>query len=161
VLGLLALGGGAVIAATPWVVDAEAKHVYPLSLPIAWRKFVSLRFGIGVLLMLVPTVALYLGARFILLRLDLPEVLNAYPGALALRYFVALTIAYSATFAVQYVFGRRAALVVLLSLLAISAFSVVVAVFGLGARFSWVGPWLFEWPGPLAIFTDHWKLLDV
>jgi hypothetical protein len=160
-LGLLALAGGAVVAAQPWVVDAEAKHVYALSLPIAWPKFVSLRFGIGVLLMLVPALGLYLGSWFVLLRLDIPEVLNAYPGALALRYFVALTIAYSGTFALQYIFGRRAALVVLVTLISFGVLSVIAAMLGVGAGFSWIGARLFEWPGPLAIFTDSWKLLDV
>jgi hypothetical protein len=160
-LALLSLAGGAVMAATPWVVDAEAKHVYPLSLPIAWSRFVAIRFGIGVLLLLVPTVALYMGAQFILLRIDLPDVLRAYPGALSARYFLALLIAYSVTFAVQYIFGKRAALVTLVGLLSFAGLSILLSVIGEAGRFSWMGAALFQWPGPFSIYTEAWKLIDV
>jgi hypothetical protein len=160
-LAMLALAGGAVMAATPWTIDAEAKHVYALALPIAWPRFVAIRFGIGVLLLLIPTLALYLGAWFIVLRIDLPDVLQAYPGGLAVRYFTALVVAYAATFAVQYIFGKRAATVVVVSLIAFALVSIALAVIGGGGRFSWIGEFLFEWPGPLAIYNEPWKLIDV
>jgi hypothetical protein len=160
-LALLSLGGGAVIAATPWTIDAEAKHVYALALPIAWPRFVAIRFGIGILLLLIPVLALYLGAWFIVLRIDLPDVLRAYPGGLALRYFTALAIAYAMTFAVQYIFGKRASAVVVISLVAFAILSIVLSILGEGGRFSWIGSWLFDWPGPFAIYTEPWKLIDV
>jgi hypothetical protein len=157
----IAVLGAFILAAQPWNMDAAARHVYPLSLPVPWRRYVAMRYAAGALTLAVPAAALWVGALLALAMVQMPPTLRAYPGALALRFLFASLLAYSATFALQYVFGRRAALVALVALLAI-----VTVVFGLelsgnGARIDAIGRFLMEWPGPLSLFGNTWRLVDV
>lgn len=160
-LGLVALVTAFILAAQPWVIDAATRHVYPLSLPIAWRRYVALRYAAGALTLLLPAAALYLGSLFVIWRLTLPEVLRAYPLTLAVRYLLAMLVGYSATFALQWVFGRRAPIVVLVTLLAFLTLGVGLTITGHGDVIEWVGTRLVQWPGPLAVFAEPWRLIDV
>lgn len=160
-LTLLAIIGPFVLAAQPWAVDAEAKHVYALSLPITWPRYVAMRFGAGVTTLLVPALALFIGLQLLLQRVTVPEELNAYPFALTLRFLLAMLVAYSATFALQYLAGRRAPLVLLVTLLSIGALSAVSTIVGSTDWLEAVARAFAEWPGPLAIFFETWVLLDV
>lgn len=160
-LGFLALLGPFVLASYPWTIDAEAKHVYPLSLPLPWRRWVMMRWGAGALTLLIPALALYLGALFVVALVDLPASLRAYPGPLAIRFLVASVVAYAITFTLQYLAGRRAALVALATLGGIGALLTVLWALGVGNVADLVGAALFEWPGPLAVFTEQWTLIDV
>ncbi len=161
VLTLISLLGAFVVAVLPWTVDAETRHVYPLSLPIPWRRFVALRYAVGALTLLVPALGLYLGSWFVIWQITLPEVLRAYPFILAARYYLALLLAYSASFALQYVFGRRATLAVLFLLLAIGPAAFLVTAFADPAIVLTIKRWLIEWPGPLALYAEPWRLIDV
>ena len=160
-LGFLAVLGPFVVAALPWTIDHEAKHVYALSLPITWSRFVWMRFVAGATTLVLPTVALYAGCQLVLAGIELPPLLRAYPGALALRFLFACLLAYSATFALQYLAGKRAAVVVLAALLGIGVVAVMLAMFGLGDAVSAFGSFMFDWPGPLSIFVEPWTLIDV
>lgn len=160
-LGFLALFGPFVIAALPWGIDHETKHVYPLSLPISWPKWVGMRFAAGALTLLIPALALYAGSRLTLSMLELPPLLRGYAGALAFRFLLASIVAYGLTFALQYLAGKRAAAVALIILLSIGATMVTLLLLGMSDIADALGRALFEWPGPLAIFVEPWTLIDV
>ncbi len=160
-LAIIALMGSFAIAALPWTVDAEARHVYPLSLPIPWTQFVATRYVAGAASLLLPALALYAGALATLAMVELPPLLQAYPGALALRFFLAAFVAYSATFALQYLAGRQAVVAALLVLLALVGVGIGLWLLGLEDAAEAVVQFFFEWPGPLAVFTDPWTLIDV
>ena len=160
-LVLLAFFSGFMAVAQPWAVDAAARHVYPLSLPVAWSRYVGMRFGAGALLTLIPTAALWLGCLLVLSMIDLPATLNAYPGTLALRFLLGALLSYAGVFAVQYISGRKAAHVLL-------AMMLIVATIALASEFSGntktlvrLLDYLFHSPGPLAVFGESWMLIDV
>ncbi len=160
-LGFLALVGPFVLAALPWGIDAETKHVYPLSLPISWSQWVGMRFAAGALTILIPAVALYIGSRLTLGMIELPPLLRGYPGALAFRFLLASLVAYGLTFALQYLAGRRAAAVALVLMLGSAASIMLLFILGMSDIAEAIGRAVFEWPGPLAIFVEPWTLIDV
>lgn len=160
-LSIIALMGAFAIAALPWTVDAEARHVYPLSLPIGWTQFVAVRYLAGASMLVVPALALYFGSLATLAMIEMPPLLRAYPGALAFRFFLAAFVAYSATFALQYLAGRQAVVAALLVLLALVGIGFGMWLLGLEDAVDATVQFLFEWPGPLAVFTDPWTLIDV
>ena len=160
-LAFLALLGAFVLAVYPWTLDAETKHVYPLSLPISWPRYVGMRYLAGGLTLLVPALALYVGSRFALSFIVLPPLLRAYPGALALRFLLAALVAYSATFALQYLAGRRATLVALVIVLGFTFLIAGLEIFGARQASQAIGEFLFQWPGPFGVFSQSWVLIDV
>jgi len=160
-LSSIAIIGAYALAALPWTYDAETRHVYPMSLPVPWKTFVGMRFAAGAITLLVPTLGLLLGSLFILAQLELPPVLHAYPLELSLRFFLALLMLYSGSFALQYLAGRRATVIVLLLLLlSVPAVALLSAIGGASVT-AFLARWLFEWPGPFAILTEPWRLIDV
>ena len=161
VLTLIAVLGAFVIAVLPWTVEAETRHVYPLSLPIPWRRFIAMRYAVGALTLLVPALGLYLGGWFVIAQIDLPDVLQAYPFALAARFYFTLLLAYSASFALQWVFGRRATLALLLMMLGTGALISLIAFVASPQVVQDLQRLLVEWPGPLAVFAEPWRLIDV
>lgn len=160
-LGFLALLGPFVLAALPWGIDHETKHVYPLSLPIGWTQWVGMRFAAGALTLLIPAGALYLGAQLTLSMLELPPLLRGYAGGLAFRFLLASIVAYGLTFALQYLAGKRAGAVALIIMLTCAAMIMVLALLGMSDVAEAFGRAVFEWPGPLAIFVEPWTLIDV
>lgn len=160
-LAFLALFGSFILAVYPWTLDAETKHVYPLSLPVTWPKYVGMRYLAGALTLLLPTLALYIGSRFAVSMIVLPPLLRAYPGALALRFLLAALIAYSMSFALQYLAGKRATVVALLLVLGVTGFFMVLDLFDAGGLGDALGKFLFEWPGPFGVFSQSWVLIDV
>lgn len=161
VMSFVAILGAFALAAYPWGVDNETRHVYPLSLPITWTRYVAMRFAAGALLLVVPTVALWLGSAMAVSLVDLPTVLHAYPGMLALRFLLALLLAYAGTFALQYLGGKSAPVAALFVLLAVALPIVVLASLDRERILDAILRMLVEWPGPLAIFAEPWKLIDV
>jgi hypothetical protein len=160
-LSLLAFLSGFVMVAHAWQVDAAAKHVYPLSLPLPWSRYVMMRFGAGALLLLVPAIALLLGSLLILALIDIPNTLRAYPFGLAGRFLLGSLVGYALTFTLQYLSGRSAAKLLLGILVAFATFAIGAETFGKG---DWVGLFLtslFEFPGPLGVFGAEWMLIDV
>lgn len=160
-LVLISLLGSFLLAVYPWTMDAAARHVLPLSLPIRWRQYVAMRFGAGALLLVVPAIALWLGSLLLLSMMDLPTTLRAYPGAIALRFLAASMLVYAMVFALQYLAGRRSAMVALVLVLAFGLASFTLQWTGnaeFGARVMRV---LTDFPGPFAVYTTEWKLIDV
>lgn len=160
-LAFLALMGPFVLAVYPWTLDAETNHVYPLTLPITWTRYVGMRYVAGALTLIVPAAALYLGSRFVVSLVVLPPLLQAYPGSLAIRFLLAMLVAYSASFSLQYLAGRRATLVALVSLLALLLVATILEVSGLNSIVNRLGNLLFDPRGPFGVFTDTWVLIDV
>jgi hypothetical protein len=152
---------GFALAAMPWNVDAQAKHVYPLALPITWPRYVSYRFAAGALLVGVTGLALLAGLLLVLSMIDLPPIIHAYPGTFFLRYLTAALLAYALSFALQYLGGRRAAAILIGILLTVLIVPTALDLAGLGAVNDAMGRMLFEWPGPFAVFTEPWRLVDV
>jgi hypothetical protein len=124
-------------------------------------NYVLLRFGAGALLLLAPVVALWAGALVATSAAAIPPGLQAYPSVLALRFALAVLVAYAVLFAASsatartagYVLGALGALILLEVLLAVAEVDVSI-----------LGPALlrvFLWPGPLEIFTGRWMLIDV
>jgi hypothetical protein len=161
VVAFVAVLGAFALAAFPWGVDNETRHVYPLSLPITWLRYISMRYAAGALLLIIPAVALWLGSVFALSLVDLPEVLRTYPGMLAVRFLIAMLVAYSGTFALQYLGGRSAPVAALFVLLAVAVPIFILVALGQNDILDAVFKFLVEWPGPFAIFAEPWKLIDV
>lgn len=160
-LALVAFFCGFVAVAQPWAVDSAASHVYPLSLPLPWARYVGMRFGAGALLLLVPTVALWLGALLVLSLVQIPATLQSYPGTLALRFLLGALLSYASVFAVQYLSGRKAAHLLLGVLLAGIAVTLLAEFTGNTKLMATLLGYLIEWPGPLAVFAEPWMLVDV
>lgn len=160
-LAFLALLGAFVLAVYPWTLDAETKHVYPLALPITWPRYVGMRYLAGAITMLLPALALYIGCLFALSFVELPPLLRAYPGALTVRFLLAALVAYSVTFALQYVAGRRATLVALMVMLGFTLLITGLELAGANGVGNAIGEFLFQWPGPFGVFTQSWVLIDV
>jgi len=160
-LVLIGILAAFLLAVYPWTMDAAARHTLPLSLPITWRRYVAMRFAAGALLLLLPALTLWFGALLVVAQLELPPTLRAYPGMLALRFLAALMLAYSMTFALQYLAGRRSAAVALGLLVGGVLLSAGLAIIGDGGVTGMLFDWLVEFPGPLAVFASDWKLIDV
>lgn len=158
---LISLLGAFLVAAYPWTVEAQTRHVLPLSLPIPWRRYVALRFGAGALTLLLPALTLWIGALAALALMELPPTLRAYPGTLAIRFLAATLLAYAGTFALQYLAGKKSAVVLLVTLLAAVLLSFALEFTGNRALTQRLMEWLTTAPGPLAVYAAEWRLIDV
>ncbi len=159
-------GGLAMLAAVglawrPYIIDAALKHVGPLSLPVPWAMFVRLRFVAGAVLMLIPTIAVWIGSIAATAAAPIPPTLHAYPTGLAIRFYLSALTAYAAAFLLQYVAGRNATRVAVAILLVVALMETGSAL--LGFHSPMVGAWnvLTTWPGPFSTFSGIWMLIDV
>lgn len=160
-IAILAAATGFLIVAYVWSIDAAARHVYPLSLPITWSRYAAMRFGAGVLTLLLPTIALLLGSLFVLANITLPPTLHAYPFTVALRFFLGATLSFALSFLLQYLMGRRAVVTVAILLFAVLGIGFAADLLGLDAYVAQGIRLLIVWPGPLAVFAAQWALIDV
>jgi hypothetical protein len=158
---LLALVIGLVIAVAIWLPDRHGRHVYALSLPVPRWRFVLLRYGAGIVLVLAPVLLLGLGTLLATAASHLPPGINAYPGGITLRFLLATVVAFSLGFAG--VAGTSRAMRVILGLVAL----VIVLELGLSlAGINGADPvlrvleWMSSPSGPLDIFAGRWMLLD-
>jgi hypothetical protein len=158
---ILATAIALIIAMTAWGADHRGRHVYALSLPVPRWHYALQRFGAGVLLLAAPALALWLGALLAAATATIPPGLHAYPGALAVRFTLALGVAYAVFFAITAGTTRTAGYV-----LATIGGIIVVQILALSAGLEiqlipFVGDRLLLWPGPLEIFSGRWMLIDV
>ena len=158
---VLALCVGLVIALSIWMPDRAGRHVYALSLPLPRWRFVLLRFGAGLVLVLAPVVLLGIGTLIATAATRLPAGVYAYPGAITLRFLLATLVAFSLAFAVAA--GTSRLTRVVLGILCL----VILVEIGLSlAGVSGVDPvlrlleWMASPTGPLDIFAGRWMLLD-
>jgi hypothetical protein len=159
--GSLAILAALGLAWRPYILDSGLRHVGPLSLPIAWGTFVRMRFLAGALLLVVPTIAVWIGGVLATATVTIPPTLHAYPGGIAIRFLFAALLAYSAAFALQYVAGRHATRVAVIGFFVVVLFLVAATLLGYNAMLSDAWHALSTWPGPLSVFNARWMLIDV
>jgi len=149
------------MAMTAWSADHRGRHVYALSLPIPRWHYALQRFGAGALLLGAVVIALWLGALFAAGTASIPAGLHAYPTALAVRFALALFLAYAVFFAITAGTTRTAGYVLAI-LGGLLVAQVLAAAAGLDIRLiPFLGDRLILWPGPLEIFSGRWMLIDV
>jgi len=158
---VLAAAIGLVVAITTWAPDHRGRHVLALSLPLPRWRYVLLRFSAGLVLLVPTMLGVLVGALLASTTATLPPGLEAYPIALAVRFAFATAVAYAVFFAVSAGTTKTAGII----LAVIGAFIVVqVVASAAGIQLDLMGPLqavVLNWPGPLAIFTGRWMLIDV
>jgi hypothetical protein len=158
---LLAAAIGLVVAIATWAPDHRGRHVLALSLPLPRWRYVLLRFTAGLVLLIPTMVGVLAGALLASVTATLPPGLEAYPVALAIRFAFAAAVAYAVFFAVSAGTTKTAGII----LAVIGAIIVVqVVASAAGIQLDLMGPVqavVLNWPGPLAIFTGRWMLIDV
>jgi hypothetical protein len=166
---LLATVTGATIALSAWTWDHRAGHVYALSLPLPRWRYVMMKMGAGALLLLIPCLALWLGALIASSAAEIPEGLRAYPTALAFRFLLTSLVLYGLLFALA-AGTMRTALWILGTFLFVLFFGGTITGF-LGHTLvpsleGWsfldrLGDAMLYWPGPFDVITGSWMLIDV
>jgi hypothetical protein len=157
----IALAAALAIGVGVWRPDHRGLHVYALSLPVARSRYLLMRYGAGLLFLTGIAVALWVGGASATARVPLPPTLHAYPGGLALRFWLAGLMAYTMMFALSGLTERAARILVAgLLLLVIVTFSANA----MGAHWNplgWSVDALFGPYGPLGVFRIRWMLIDV
>jgi hypothetical protein len=112
-------------------------------------------------LLAVPIVAVSLGASLAVMSATIPPGLQGYPLSLALRFALAVLVAYAVFFAVSAGTARTAGFI----LGALAAFVLVQIMASIAnLELDILGTLqlvLLQGPGPLAVFTGRWMLVDV
>jgi hypothetical protein len=158
---VLAAALGLLVAIATWAPDHRGRHIHALSLPLPRWRYVLLRFGSGATVLAAPILAVFLGALLATSLATIPPGLQAYPIALGVRFTLAVLVAYAVFFAVSAGTARTAGII----LGVIGAVIVVQIVAGVaGMDLDLLGRVqivVLNWPGPLAVFTGRWMLIDV
>ena len=152
---------GLVLAVTAWGPDHRGRHVYALTLPLPRWQYALLRFGAGLVLLALPVVALWISALIASATARLPVGLTTYPTGLAARFALAAVVSYAVFSAVSagtsrtaaYILGAIAVLLITQLMFTFTGSDVDVITPALNA--------IFIWPGPLAVFSGRWMLIDV
>jgi hypothetical protein len=158
---VLAAALGLLVAMASWAPDHRGRHVHALTLPLPRWRYVLLRFAAGTTVLAAPIIGVCAGALLATATATLPPGLQGYPVALALRFALAALVAYALFFAVSAGTARTAGFI-----LSGIALIVVVQIIASVANPDWdivghVQVLLLNWPGPLAVFTGRWMLIDV
>ncbi len=158
---VLAAALGLLVAIATWAADHRGRHIHALTLPLPRWQYVLLRFGTGVTVLTGPMLAVLVGAVLATATAAIPPGLQAYPIALALRFAIAVLVAYAVFFAISAGTARTAGIIlgtigalILIQIVA-SVANVELDLFG---RAQLV---ILNWPGPFAVFTGRWMLVDV
>jgi len=158
---LLAALLGLLVAMAAWAPDHRGRHVHALTLPLTRWRYVLLRFGAGLAVLGLPVAAVLAGAVLATATAIIPPGLHGYAWALGLRFALAVLVAFSLFFAISGGTARTAG--VILGLLALVVVGQILASTA-GLEIDLLGGLqqaLLGWPGPLAIFSDQWMLIDV
>jgi len=158
---VLAAALGLLVAIATWAADHRGRHIHALTLPLPRWRYVLLRFGAGVTLLAGPMLAVVLGAVLATVTATIPPGLQGYPIALALRFAIAVLVAYAVFFAISAGTARTAGIIlgaigalILIQILATLA-NVDLDLWGT------LQVVMLNWPGPFAVFTGRWMLVDV
>ena len=158
---VLAAALGLLVAIATWAPDHRGRHVHALSLPVPRWRYVLLRFSAGAVLLAAPILALSAGAVLATWSATIPAGLQGYPVALAIRFALAVLVAHAVFFAVSAGTARTAGIILGL----IGGVILVQIIAGVANidldLFGRVQVLVLNWPGPLAIFTGRWMLIDV
>jgi hypothetical protein len=152
---------GLTVAMLAWGFDHRLRHVYALSLPISRWRYVLLRFGAGVMMLLLPIAAVLIASEIVAHSSLVPRELHAYPVALALRFGFAVLVAYALFFAISAGTPRTAG-IVLGTLALIIGLQIMLGAAGYHVDLmSHVVDVVFATPELLAVFGGRWTLIDV
>ena len=160
-LAALAMLSAFGLAWRPYILDAGLKHVGPLSLPVSWGEFVRMRFLAGATLLLIPAAAVWFGGVLAAASVTIPPTLHAYPGGLAIRFYLASLVAYAAAFTLQYVAGKHAVRIAVIVLVVVAVAEIAAQMIGFSSIVATTWNLLTNWPGPFAVFAARWMLIDV
>lgn len=152
---------GLVLAVTAWGPDHRGRHVYALTLPLPRWRYALLRFGAGLVLLALPVIALWISALIASATVRLPLGLSTYPTGLTARFALAAVVSYALFSAVSAGTSRTAAYI--LGAIAVLLLTQLMFAFT-GSEVDVIAPVLnaiFIWPGPLAVFSGRWMLIDV
>jgi hypothetical protein len=158
---ILAIILGLTLSVGAWSADHQADHVYALTLPIPRWHYVLLRFGAGLVLIVPVTLAVGLGCAVALGSVNVPPGLQAYGGAITLRFGLAALVSYALMFALAAGTKRTVALVVGFAL-AVTAVTFMLQSLGVGVNLvEVVVNAVFRRPGPLEVLAGPWMLIGV
>jgi hypothetical protein len=166
---ILATLTGVTVALSAWNWDHRGNHVYALTLPLSRSRYVIMKMGAGVLLLLLPALTFWLGCVAATSTLGVPEGLRAYPSAVAFRFLLASLSLYAVFFALA-AGTLRTALWVFGAFVALAVLGGIVPAFLAQTFFPGLEGWSFldwfvrastEWPGPFEVLTGSWMLVDV
>lgn len=158
---LLAAALGLLMAIASWASDHRGRHVHALTLPLERWRYVLLRFGAGLVLLAPAIVAVLVGASLAVMTATIPAGFQGYPLALAVRFALAVLLAYAVFFAISAGTARTAG-IILGAIAAVILLQIVVSIVGLDLDLLQIAQTvLLQGPGPLAVFTGRWMLIDV
>ncbi|MGH7701205.1 MAG: hypothetical protein ACREMJ_11900 [Gemmatimonadales bacterium] len=144
-----------------WGSDHRGRHVYALSLPIPRWRYALLKLGTGAALLAIPVVALWAGALAATWAASIPAGLQGYPTALALRFALATLVAYGVFFAISAGTARTAG-IILAVVGGLVATEILAGAAGLDVPvLDMINAYVIHGPGPFAIFSGRWMLIDV
>jgi ABC-type transport system involved in multi-copper enzyme maturation permease subunit len=152
---------GLLVAMAAWAPDHRGRHVHALTLPLPRWRYVLLRFAAGLTVLALPVAAVFFGAVLATATAAIPPGLQGYPLALGLRFALAVLVAFSLFFAISGGTARTAGIILgVLALVVVAQILVSAA----GVELDLLGGLqqaFLNWPGPLAIFSGRWMLIDV
>jgi hypothetical protein len=163
----LAAVTGALVALAAWNWDHRMAHVYALSLPVSRGRYALLKLWAGAVTLLVPTLAIWIGAWIATSGVTIPDGLEAYPFAFGARFLLAGALAYATMFALA-AGTIRTTLILTVGctlLVVISEIAVPMVerhyLMDLTTPAQFVADALRRWPGPFQVFSGNWLLIDV
>jgi hypothetical protein len=151
---------GLLVAMAAWAPDHRGRHIHTLSLPIPRWQFVLLRFSAGALLLLLPIVALLIGAILASKGAAVPPGLRTYPLSLGFRFGLATMIAFALFYAISGGTPRTAG-IMLGTVFALVLIQTISSTIGFSLHLGELLEYSLSLPGPLALFTGRWMLIDV
>ena len=152
---------GVLLAITLWAPDHRGRHVYSLALHIPRWRLVTLRYLAGLTLLAAPVIGLTLGTLVASAAASLPTGLHAYPLGLSIRFSLAALVAFTLFFSVSSGTARTAG-IILGSVAALVVVQVLLSATGSQADILMpIVNAILTAPGPFAIFTGRWMLIDV
>jgi len=158
---VLAAALGLLVAIATWAADHRGRHVHALTLPVPRWRYVLLRFGAGTTLLAAPILAVLVGALLATATATIPCSLQGYRVALALRFAVAVLVAFALFFAISAGTARTAG-IILGTIAALVLVQVLASLANIPLNLVDVLQLVvLNWPGPLAVFTGRWMLVDV
>lgn len=164
---ILAAITGAAVALAAWNWDHRTKHVYALALPIRRGQYALLKLWAGALILLVPTLAVLIGASLATSMVTIPDGLRAYPLAFTARFLLAGLLVYATMFAMAAGTIRTTLIVTVGPVLILVLLSIfdpfLLQHFGVSLLTPLGEAWytMLEWPGPFEVFGGSWLLIDV
>lgn len=164
---ILAAITGAAIALAAWNWDHRTNHVYALVLPIPRAQYALLKLWAGALILLVPTLAILIGAWMATSMVTIPDGLRAYPLAFTVRFLLAGLLVYATMFAMAAGTIRTTLIITigpaLILILLIITEPFLLEHFGVSLMAPLADAWytMLEWPGPFEVFGGSWLLIDV